>query len=50
VATMVTRAAPHHLVADGAPRLIRRARTARLDARASDRQPVPISLLASRPG
>jgi tRNA-2-methylthio-N6-dimethylallyladenosine synthase len=50
VATMVTHAAPHHLVADGAPRLIRRARTARLDARASARQPVPISLLASRPG
>jgi tRNA-2-methylthio-N6-dimethylallyladenosine synthase len=50
VATTVTHAAPHHLVADGVPRLIRRARTAGLDLRPSVRQPVSISLLATRPG
>jgi tRNA-2-methylthio-N6-dimethylallyladenosine synthase len=48
VATTVTHAAPHHLVADGVPGLIRPARTAGADARPS--QPVPISLLATRPG
>jgi tRNA-2-methylthio-N6-dimethylallyladenosine synthase len=50
VATTVTHPAPHHLVADGVPRLIRRARTVGPDARATARQPVSISLLATRPG
>jgi tRNA-2-methylthio-N6-dimethylallyladenosine synthase len=48
--TTVTHAAPHHLVADGVPRLLRRARTAGLDGRPSDRRPVSISLSATRPG
>jgi tRNA-2-methylthio-N6-dimethylallyladenosine synthase len=50
VATTVTHAAPHHLVADGVPRLIRRARRAGPAARGSARQPVSISLLTTRLG
>ena len=50
VATTVTHAAPHHLVADGTPRLVRPARARRPPMPAPARQPVSLSLLTTRPG